>query len=203
MTSSEVRFSSRFWAILLAGIVAIAAFAAVIASANLGNGNKALGKDSASVAPAAQGQSAGSNTASVQWLPAIVQLPEERGLGSWLVGSGFEPGQELGVQIMMAFRGGSEFKVPSDIYWLMDPVPVPDDDGAFAAAFEIRPRYWERGLLQAEAVTARLVDRATGETVTTAPLVLCDLTKADDPATEEIEEQDPWCMAAQPGAPVP
>ena len=122
---------------------------------------------------------------SIQVLPSVVIMPESRTRkGIWILGSGFRPGEEVGLRIIF---GGTE----SDIGLLTTirggPTqgPVANEDGAFATGFEIRPRYDK---LLDTAMTLRAQELDSGEVVATAPLFICH---------PNAEEPEPWCPIAQ------
>ena len=134
----------------------------------------------------ASGNPPGPDTSpTVQWVPPIIDFPDVRRKGSWLIGSGFEPNQDITVQLMW---GGVE----TDIAYLMSPVAVPNEQGAFASALEVRPRNWQGGQLVDGPITITIRDFVTDELLTSAPLVFCDRTQ---------EKLSIWCAVSVPGAP--
>ncbi len=134
----------------------------------------------------ASGNPAGPDTSpTVQWVPPIIDFPDVRRKGSWLIGSGFEPNQDITVQLIM---GGVE----TDIAYLLSPVAVPDELGAFASAFEVRPRIWKAGQLVDGPVTINIRDFVTDELLTSAPLVFCD---------RALEKLSKWCAVSVPAVP--
>jgi hypothetical protein len=132
----------------------------------------------------------GSSSPSAHFTPAIVNLPNAKsGEGTWLVGSGFAPNRPLNVRIAGGIRYLPGEYVDTDITYLMSPVPETNVDGAFASAFGLASRYWQRGMISDRPMTVRIVDEETNELLATAPLTLCD-------ANAEAIDQSAWCVAA-------
>ncbi len=94
----------------------------------------------------------------------IAPAPVKPKKGKLLIaGSGFKPKQELGIRLVM---GG----VLSDISYMVKPLPVANEYGAFASTWKIKGRYFK--LLKAgTAYTVWIVDQ-DGNTLATAPLVI-------------------------------
>lgn len=148
------------------------------------------GDGSAAPSGAAASDIGSSSAPSAHFSPAIVNLPSAKsGQGTWLVGSGLEPNRALNVRIAGGVRYLPGALVDTDITYLMSPIPETNEDGAFAAAFTLASRYWQRGMISARSMTVRIVDEETNELLATAPLTLCD------PAAEELDRAA-WCVAA-------
>lgn len=115
---------------------------------------------------------------------AIFPATRERD-GVWFLGSGLQPGQ--GVYLVVP-SGSFNY----NLTWgeLDDPLVV-DDEGAFAASMEVRPR--QSGYLWTDRNTILLKDADTGQVIASAPLIFCF-------PTEEGSEDDPspWCDTAAP-----
>lgn len=114
-----------------------------------------------------------------QLVVSPVPIPYQRKVRVMIAGSGFEPKQEIALQIEL---GG----VPTDISYMLEPRPVPNEFGAFASTWIVDGEIQGK-LLSPTAYTLRAEDE-NGFILAHAPLVFAAEKKKDPKAEAKKDE---------------
>ena len=148
------------------------------------------GESKASPVQAPHLQSSTGRSPALRVEPSMAVFPADRERdGVWFLGSGLEPGQ--GVHLLVP-SGSFTYNLT---WGQLDELLVVNDEGAFAASMEIRPR--QADFLWTESNTILLKDADTGQVIASAALIFCFPTPEVEEGEEEIDPS-PWCDAASP-----
>jgi hypothetical protein len=109
-------------------------------------------------------------------------IPYQRKVRVMIAGSGFEPKQEISLQIEL---GG----IPSDISYMLKPAPVPNDFGAFSSEWIVDGEIGGE-LLSPTAYTLRAEDE-NGFVLAHAPVVFVPEKKKEEKAKTGAKKDEP------------